>query len=285
MSNFLKILAEVEPGLAEYMLGSVNLLLCLVGVGVLAFWIGHEGFAGLNKSPIRRNCLPYWLPFVMIFVWLLMYSAVSGVIGLIFGGQAEWIEELASYLGFAVVNIGVIGGAVWLSRMYFARGVKGLGLDLRRVWVDLRAAVVHYIAVLPLVWLGILVVMQVGKMVGGEGFEVEQHQSLMTVGQSGSVLLTVVILAFVVVIVPVFEEIMFRGYLQSMAAGFIGSRWAAIAMTSVLFTMLHPKTHWLALMALSMCLGYAYEKSGSLLRSIFIHSIFNGVNVAAALLM
>ena len=31
-------------------------------------------------------------------------------------------------------------------------------------------------------------------------------------------------------------------------------------------------------------LGYAYEKSGSLLRSIFIHAIFNAANVTLSLL-
>jgi membrane protease YdiL (CAAX protease family) len=31
-------------------------------------------------------------------------------------------------------------------------------------------------------------------------------------------------------------------------------------------------------------MGYAYEKSGSLLRSIFIHLLFNGLTIAFALL-
>lgn len=285
MSNFLEILAEVEPGGVEFLVGAVNLTVCFVGVGVLAWWIGHDGFGGVKTGPIRRNCLPYWLPFGVIFVWLLLYSAVAGVVAACFGERAEWVGEFANYCGFAMINIGAIGGAMQLSRKYFARGVRGLGLDVRHVWGDLRAAVVHYVAVLPLVWVGILVVMAVGKAVGGEGFEVEQHQSLTMVGESDSVLLMVVIVVFVAVVVPVFEEIIFRGLLQSMIVGFVGNRWGAIAMTSVLFTMLHPKTHWLGLFALSMCMGYAYEKSGSLLRPIFIHAIFNGVNVAAALVM
>jgi membrane protease YdiL (CAAX protease family) len=33
-----------------------------------------------------------------------------------------------------------------------------------------------------------------------------------------------------------------------------------------------------------MGLGYSYEKSGSLLRPIFMHALFNGITIAAALL-
>ena len=37
-------------------------------------------------------------------------------------------------------------------------------------------------------------------------------------------------------------------------------------------------------LSLSMGLGYAYEKSGSLFQSIFMHALFNGEMIAAALL-
>jgi len=41
--------------------------------------------------------------------------------------------------------------------------------------------------------------------------------------------------------------------------------------------------HWPALFVLSLSLGYAYEKSGSLFRPIFIHSLFNAATIAAVL--
>jgi len=41
--------------------------------------------------------------------------------------------------------------------------------------------------------------------------------------------------------------------------------------------------HWPALLVLSMSMGYAYEKSGSLFRPIFIHSIFNATSIIATL--
>jgi len=60
--------------------------------------------------------------------------------------------------------------------------------------------------------------------------------------------------------------------------------WLSIAAGAALFAIAHANTgHWPALFILGVCLGYAYEKSGSLLRPIFIHSIFNAIMVASAL--
>ena len=60
--------------------------------------------------------------------------------------------------------------------------------------------------------------------------------------------------------------------------------WLSIAAGATLFAIAHANTgHWPALFILGVCLGYAYEKSGSLLRPIFIHSIFNAIMVVSAL--
>jgi len=60
--------------------------------------------------------------------------------------------------------------------------------------------------------------------------------------------------------------------------------WAAILISSGLFAATHADTgHWPALFVLGICLGYAYEKSGSLFRPIFIHSFFNATSIIATL--
>ncbi len=61
-----------------------------------------------------------------------------------------------------------------------------------------------------------------------------------------------------------------------------GKAWLAIVISSGLFTTIHADTgHWPALFVLGICLGYAYEKSGSLFRPIFIHSLFNAASIIA----
>ena len=86
--------------------------------------------------------------------------------------------------------------------------------------------------------------------------------------------------------VPIFEEMLFRGILQSMIRRYLGSPWAAILISSVIFALMHP--YWMhlpALFMLSLGMGYAYERSGSLVRPIFVHAIFNSASITAALLM
>jgi membrane protease YdiL (CAAX protease family) len=51
-----------------------------------------------------------------------------------------------------------------------------------------------------------------------------------------------------------------------------------------MFAVMHADAgHWPALLALSMSMGYSYEKSGSLFRPIFIHSLFNAASIIAVL--
>jgi membrane protease YdiL (CAAX protease family) len=51
-----------------------------------------------------------------------------------------------------------------------------------------------------------------------------------------------------------------------------------------MFAAVHSNVeHWPALFVLGVGMGYAYEKSGSLWRPIFIHALFNGVTILSNL--
>jgi len=95
-----------------------------------------------------------------------------------------------------------------------------------------------------------------------------------------------VLLAFLAVVVaPLVEEMIFRGLFQTMIRSYLGRPWPAIMLTSALFAAVHGNaTHWPALFVLSVGLGYAYEKSGSLFRPIFMHALFNGISILGALI-
>jgi membrane protease YdiL (CAAX protease family) len=52
----------------------------------------------------------------------------------------------------------------------------------------------------------------------------------------------------------------------------------------MVFAVFHENPqHWPAMFAFSLVLGYSYEKSGSLFRCIFLHSIFNALSVFSTL--
>ncbi len=61
-------------------------------------------------------------------------------------------------------------------------------------------------------------------------------------------------------------------------------RWAAIAITSIVFTLLHPAWTWPLIFLLSLALGYAYERTGNLWVPVVMHLVFNSVQTAFFLL-
>jgi membrane protease YdiL (CAAX protease family) len=52
-------------------------------------------------------------------------------------------------------------------------------------------------------------------------------------------------------------------------------RWLAVILTSIVFALVHPL--WMAplIFVLSLCLGYAYERTGTLWVPIVMHAVFN----------
>ena len=95
------------------------------------------------------------------------------------------------------------------------------------------------------------------------------------------------LIALVVVGAAVFEEVLYRALLQESIKHFARSRWLAIAGASMIFTLMHggavPLSALPALFALSLGLGWVYEKSDSLLPPIVAHMGFNALNIALAM--
>lgn len=89
----------------------------------------------------------------------------------------------------------------------------------------------------------------------------------------------------IVILVPITEELLFRGFLQSWLKKCWGDR-SAIFVTSLIFTLFHFSMDqgWtnasilVALWALAVILGILYDQSGSLWTSIGLHCTFNAVS-------
>lgn len=104
-----------------------------------------------------------------------------------------------------------------------------------------------------------------------------QHPTLSALEHGQSVMLTVGLWLGAAVVAPVAEECFFRGFLQTMLVGITGRRWSSIVMVSLVFGLVHyPQPQAVAaLVFLSLLLGYAYERTGSLAAPIAVHALFN----------
>lgn len=95
-----------------------------------------------------------------------------------------------------------------------------------------------------------------------------------------------VTLAMVTTIVPMMEELLFRGFLQTWLMKYLNVN-ASIIITSLIFAGFHfaSQQSWYniqivgALFILSLFLGYIYVRQGSLWAPIALHSLFNFVGV------
>lgn len=258
----------------------------LLGAGlVILIWrlISLRQGDPLARCPVRRHRLPSWFVPSQLLIWMVGSLLIGSVVQAGFPHESVW-REAAAHLGTLLWYVFLLMVFLGAARFGFVRGFEGFGLNLRRLKQDFLQAVLTLWALLPLVFLSLEVTVWIGRLFCGPDFAMDQHTSLSALHQYPQLWLRGLIIFNTVLVVPVFEEVLFRGLLQSTLTASLGKPWLSIAGVSLLFAMMHPyPTHLPALLILSFGLGYAYEKSGSLLQPIFIHILFNALNVTAAL--
>jgi membrane protease YdiL (CAAX protease family) len=255
-------------------------IICLAGLTLLACWLLKTSFGSkaLADSRPRRNNMPLYVPFVPLFIW---FGAVSLAISMAQYGRKTLYpsEDLQGWQSAFVM--------ILLARAHFARRLKGFGLNVKTIHKDFFAAFVNLLSVWPLIMATIIVTVFFAERIWGQEYEMQRHQELELITEHSQLPLRITIAVVAVVVAPLLEEMLFRGIVQTMIRSFfeIGNgAWLAIAVSSGLFAIMHANAaHWPALFVLGVCMGYAYEKSGSLLRPIFIHSLFNATSVIATL--
>lgn len=87
----------------------------------------------------------------------------------------------------------------------------------------------------------------------------------------------------IIVIAPIVEELVFRGYVYIVLKSKSNKNVARIA-TSIIFSLLHFNlSAFMPLFVFSMCLIKAYEDSSDIREPIVMHSLFNAVGAIGAL--
>ncbi len=279
------------------------------GLSILIVWvIWYDGFGSLRQAPIRRNRMFLFLPFLVLSLWLILEYTIVGGLQILFHDASGTVYQVVMYLPMVFLRLALTVGMLIAAHYTFARRLKGFGLNVKTLGKDTGFAVVHLLAVYPLILFVLWLVMEIGRLIVGDDFNLQTHESLTFLVETDSVFLKAFVVLFAVFIVPVFEEVLFRGFLQTsvrtlthsvwpvfekvLSPGFLRtsicalthSVWPAILLTSVIFSSFHHKTHAAALFVFSCGLGYAYERSGSLFRPIFMHMLFNGMSVTMMLL-
>ena len=183
------------------------------------------------------------------------------------------------------VAVAIISAVAGLITAFLINGVGWFLLRSQRDKTDADAADVLTGAALRIVTKLEEKVTKLESMVDRLEGELEiQKGALKTMTEYSDVSLQMLLAFVAVVVAPLIEDASFRGLFQTMIRSYLDRPWLAIILTSALFASVHEDfTHWPALFVLALGLGYAYEKSGSLFRPIFMHALFNGAAMAATL--
>ena len=262
----------------------------LAGLILLACWLLDTslGTKALADSQPRRNSMPPYLPLVPLLLW---FGAVSMAVALVQKLTPElqgWQKIFRDNLVMSIGAVITIAAMMFLAHIHFARRLKGFGLNIKTIFKDFFMAILNLLAVWPLILAAVTVTIYFAKLFTDQDYQMQQHQQLEMITKYPQLPLRIMIVFVAVVIAPLLEEMMFRGFVQTTIRSFFNIRnsaWPAIAASSVFFAMMHADPgHWPSLFILGVCLGYSYEKSGSLLRPIFIHLFFNAISITGTLI-
>jgi membrane protease YdiL (CAAX protease family) len=277
--------------------------ICLWGGLALAFavaWRWKIWRGRLVAGPPRYN--PAESPILLLIalamgfgVWQSAGSLMVAVLGVKAGPDAGtdprmvWVGLFSPLAGMAALlgaNLTLCPGGFSLLGVGFRRGRTGLA---GAWWGTLFALPAVYVA-------GILTVLLWDVL----GFKhPDKHPLLEILSNSPDWVLRLGTIAAAVVVAPLFEEMLFRGHLQTVLQRMLtegisrgaedqtGQQtwrvWLSIVLSAGAFALMHPDWTRPPIFVLALCLGYVYERTGSLWSAILVHMAFNAVQVALTL--
>ena len=238
---------------------------------------GKRSHTNDDKQHVRQ-----WKYLALLPLWVLLVFLV----GILLSSVMTWVLELLNlspeqYFSPTAYQL-IVTAEVYIFSLIIAIGVPNLvkrnktsledvGLTRLLSWTDIGLAPVTFVAYIlsTTVFMALIVALL-------PGFPVAETQDI---GYSlfGSQLDSILTFLALVIIAPVAEEVLFRGYLYGKLKSYVPVLWAAIA-TSVLFGLVH--LQWnvaVDVFVLSMFLCGLRSITGSIWAGILVHSIKNAV--------
>jgi membrane protease YdiL (CAAX protease family) len=231
-----------------------------------------------------------WRPWLGVLFLIFIYYAsqiAAGIVLSIYPGLRHWshaetFQWLDNSVGaqfvFILLAEGLSLGAIYLFLRRYKLGFAAIGLKKPR-WSDLGYGLLAVPAYLTLYFVTIAVVSHLVP-----GLDVNQQQEIGFDNVAGALPLIMTFISLVI-LPPLAEEIMVRGFLYSTLKKALPTA-GAVILTSLLFAGAHLPEGGAAgplyiaaldTFVLSLILIYLREKTGSLWASITLHACKNGV--------
>lgn len=247
-------------------------------LGMLIQWV-NKG----KQSLLLKNAATGWdIPWGGETIWQVL------VVGFFFVGQVVLPLVLGS-LGLGFANLSSRGRAIYSMVYYLLMSTGGIGV----LWWSIRSfrpipegmfrikltgrgllwGLGGYLVALPLMLMVSLLNQQIWQGQGGS------NPLLQTVLEEQDPVALIVFFLTAAVAAPLFEEVLFRGFLLPSLTRYLPV-WGAIGLSSFIFAAAHLSlSEVLPLTVLGMMLGLVYTRSRNLLSPMVLHSAWNSVTM------
>ncbi len=270
------------------LIGTVPLLGSMVGVGLLLF-LGVQRLTKGKDSVLATNEGVRWET-----PWTWDTTLQVLIVGFFFVGQIL-LPLLLSNLGISFSAFGSRARAAYALTYYLLMAGSGLlvlYLSIRRFrplpegWFRFGGqsrwflwGVGGYLTALPLM-IGVSLLNQ--QLWQGQG---GSNPLLQIVLEEGDRLALALFFFTAAVAAPVFEELLFRGFLLPSLTRYMPV-WGAIATSSLIFAIAHLSvSEVIPLTVLGSVLGFIYTRSRNLLAPMLLHSFWNSATMAGLFIL
>jgi len=255
------------PALAIAVLALAVIWLCAAGYGRLLARL----LAGQGKVWVE----PYELPDILVALVLISWLGSGAVHGFLRQGKLPSITDPVILQSAALYGI-IVGGIVLFLKTRKIPVLRLFGFEAKGATAALKKGAGLIVAALPLVVLATLIVF---LFAGRETEPQEIVEYFVDAARRADWRRVAFAAGFAVLVAPVTEEFIFRGYFYGVLKRYFGSL-PALLLTSALFAGIHLNgPAFLPLFTLAVCLTLAYEETGSLLTPMLMHAIFNALNL------
>ncbi len=270
----------------------------IVAVTAVRWSTGSPPPLSLREGPARPNRFREDSVVLAICAYLLAAALLGGVIGLFVENAEDVRVTLAVNNG---AHFAAIAACLLIARQQFGGGVRAfcfgrtailpprayvsgrddLPVGPRRDPAGIRrtAAITVCLAVVAVDFCPLIRDATMKAVLAFDAqYEFAAHPTIAALReQPHPVWIVVALWLGAVLVAPLAEELFFRGIVQTFLVGLIQHRWAAVALTSLTFGLVHfQQVHAIpALVVLGILIGYSYERTGSLLPPVVIHAVFN----------
>jgi len=262
-------------------LGIAYALLFVAGVVADVYLLVRWALHKAERRRLGNVPAPRWSIAEVVFGGSLVLGVsifLGVVMHLVSGGTSTSLTSLL--LVQLVVQCGFVFGLGYYLRVRNVRWQEAFGFHRATLPAALGSGALFCLASAPPL---VVVTFAYERVLRSLGWPITAQDIVQQFVTTTSIPTLGLLIVFAVVVAPIFEELLFRGFAYPALKERVGTV-GALLLVSALFALMHAHVASAApLFALGLALVFAYEYTGSIVAPMALHALFNATNVATLL--